>query len=287
MKKTLMATVLAGVGMGLAGTAMAQSNVQLYGLIDAYIANEKTGSNRTMRLDSGGMTTSFWGIKGGEDLGGGLKATFALEAFFTNDNGAGGRFPGDQFFARSAYVGLQGGFGTVQLGRNTTPYFVSTLLANPFVDSFSFSPEILRTYAGRGYLIGDTGWSNSIAYSNNFAGVGLNAIYTFGDETPGNSANGRGFGLSGNYFAGPLMISAAYQTKNATATPVTASPARQDAFRIGAAYDFKVAKVFGSYQTIRDKDGLVTAGITNGDHNGYQLGASLPVGGVFTFQFRA
>ena len=274
MKKTILASVIAGLGVGLAGAASAQSNVQVYGLIDTFLASEKNGPNSALKIDSGGMTTSFWGIKGTEDLGGGLKAVFALEAFIRNDTGDPGRFPGDPAFARSSYLGLQGGFGQVQLGRNTTPYFVSTLLANPFVDSFGFSPEILRTFGTRNYVIGDTGWANSVLYSGNFGGVGLNAIYTFGDESFTTSSSGRGLGLSANYFAGPLMITGAFQTKNSSGV----APAKQNSFRLGGAYDFGVARVFASYQTIKDRDGLVTAGLTNADHNGFQVGVSAPVG---------
>jgi predicted porin len=275
MKKTILAGVLAGLGFGTVGGVMAQvatTNVQLYGLIDAFIANEKNPAGSALRVDGGGMTTSFWGVKGSEDLGGGLKAIFALEAFVSNDQGNAGRFPGDPAFARSAFLGVEAGFGKVTLGRNTTPYFVSTLLANPFGDSFAFSPEILRTFAGRGYVIGDTGWGNSIAYSGSFGGVGVNAIYTLGDESPLNSS-GKGLGLSANYFAGPLMVSGAFQTKNANAV-FPAAVGKQNAFRLGAAYNFGVVKLFGSYQAISDKDGLVVAGLTNGTHNGFQIGAS-------------
>jgi predicted porin len=280
MKKTILASVIAGLGVGFTGTVLAQtptSNVQLYGLMDAFVSNEKTPAGSTMKVDGGGMTTSFWGIKGSEDLGGGIKAIFALESFISNDTGGAGRFAADQYFARSAFVGIEAGFGKVTLGRNTTPYFVSTLLANPFGDSFAFSPEILRTYAARGYLIGDTGWGNSIAYSGNFGSVGVNAIYTLGDESPANSG-GKGFGLSANYFAGPLMISGAYQTRNAGATTFPALVGKQNAFRLGAAYNLGPAKLFGSYQTISDKDGLVTAGVTNGSHDGFQIGVSAPAG---------
>ena len=178
MKKTILASAIAGLGLAFSSGVMAQAapTVQLYGLIDANVMNEKTGAGSALKVDSGGMSTSFWGVKGSEDLGGGLKAVFALEAFVSNDVGNAGRFPGDNFFARNAFLGLEGGFGKVTLGRNTTPYFVSTLLVNPFGDSFAFSPEILRTFAGRGYVIGDTGWGNSIAYSGSFGGVGVNAI---------------------------------------------------------------------------------------------------------------
>jgi predicted porin len=280
MKKKILASLVAGLGLGIASTAMAQtavSSVQLYGLMDAFISNEKTPAGSAMRIDSGGMTTSFWGIKGSEDLGGGMKAIFALESFISNDTGGAGRFPGDGYFARSAFVGVEAGFGKITLGRNTTPYFVSTLLANSFGDSFAFSPEILRTFAGRGYVIGDTGWGNSIAYSGNFSGVGLNAIITAGDESF-TTSGGKGFGLSANYFAGPLMISGAYQTRNAGTTTAPAIVGKQTAFRLGASYDLGAAKLFGSYQSVADKDGLSIAGLTNGTHDGFQLGASAPVG---------
>jgi predicted porin len=259
MKKTILASAIAGLGLAFSSGVMAQAapTVQLYGLIDANVMNEKTAAGSALKVDSGGMSTSFWGVKGSEDLG-------------------AGRFPGDGYFARSAYLGLEGGFGRVTLGRNTTPYFVSTLLVNAFGDSFAFSPEILRTYAGRGYVIGDTGWGNSIAYSGNFGGVGVNAIYTLGDESPLNSS-GKGFGLSANYFGGPVMISAAFQTKNATAV-FPANFGKQNAFRLGGSYNFGAAKLFASYQAISDKDGLVVAGLTNGTHNGFQVGVSAAIG---------
>ncbi|WP_372439402.1 porin, partial [Pandoraea sputorum] len=71
----------------------------------------------------------------------GLKAIFTLEDFFLPQNGRYGRFTGDSFFSRNAYVGLQSNtLGTITMGRLTTSYFVSTILFNPFVDSYTFSP---------------------------------------------------------------------------------------------------------------------------------------------------
>jgi hypothetical protein len=75
--------------------------------------------------------------------------TFALNSFLRADNGAAGRFNGDAFWARDAYVGLSGAFGTSLLGRNTTPLFVSTLLFNAFGDSFAFSPSIRQLFTPR------------------------------------------------------------------------------------------------------------------------------------------
>lgn len=118
MKKTRLALALASCMV--AGSAMAQSSVTVSGLVDAYVGSMKnsgdTGSKAT--VGSGGMTTSWIGFKGIEDLGGGLRAEFALTSFFQADTGAYGRFGGDNLFSRDANVGLAGDFGRVSLGRD-------------------------------------------------------------------------------------------------------------------------------------------------------------------------
>ncbi|HPU52780.1 MAG TPA: porin, partial [Burkholderiaceae bacterium] len=119
MKKTAAAAALAALSLG---SAQAQTVVNLYGLADAFVGNVKTtvpGSSTSVnKVDAGGMTTSYWGFGGSEDLGGGLKAVFAFESFMRNDTGELGRFNGDPAFARNSFVGLEGGFGRVSLGRH-------------------------------------------------------------------------------------------------------------------------------------------------------------------------
>lgn len=96
MKKSLVAlSVLAA-----SGAVMAQSSVSLYGIADAFVGSRQTtgislsGGNlltleqRQSVLDSGGLNGSRWGLKGTEDLGGGLKANFVLESGFDISNGA-------------------------------------------------------------------------------------------------------------------------------------------------------------------------------------------------------
>lgn len=150
----------------LCGNAKAQSSTTLYGMVDAYVgATKARGADRAYGVNSGGMQTSYFGIKGTENRGTGLKAIFDLNGFLRPDTGKQGRFDGDALFTRNAYVSLQGArLGTVKLGRNTTPYFISTILFNPLVDSFVFSPAIFHTYFsasnGRVYdpgIIGDSG----------------------------------------------------------------------------------------------------------------------------------
>ena len=119
--------VASALGAASAG-AQAQSSVTLYGQVDAWAGATKTlgASDRAWGVNSGGMSTSYWGMKGSEDLGNGLKAIFTLEAFFRPDTGKSGRFDGDHFFARNSFVGLQSNtWGSIKLGRNTCLLYTS------------------------------------------------------------------------------------------------------------------------------------------------------------------
>ena len=79
------------------GAAFAQSSVTLYGQADMFVGGIKNpgSSDRAYVANSGGMQTSYWGIKGTEDLGMGTKAIFDLNGFFRTDSGSSGRFNGD------------------------------------------------------------------------------------------------------------------------------------------------------------------------------------------------
>ena len=124
MKKTLVALA----ALATVGAAFAQSTVTLYGKIDWTIqsATQKTsgigsttGGNVGMQVNSAGLSGSRWGMKGSEDLGGGMKAIFDLQSGFAIDSGASAQ--GGLLFGRQAYAGLSGGFGTVTVGRQYSP----------------------------------------------------------------------------------------------------------------------------------------------------------------------
>ena len=73
MKKSLIALAV----LAASGAAMAQSSVTLYGIADVWFgglkADQQAGNpDRVTKLDSGGVNTSRWGLKGSDDLGGGL-----------------------------------------------------------------------------------------------------------------------------------------------------------------------------------------------------------------------
>ncbi|MGO4327505.1 porin [Cupriavidus sp. M-11] len=274
----------------VAGTGHAQSGVTLYGQVDSFVGSTRAaGGDRAYVLGAGGMQTSYWGMRGSEELGGGLKAIFDLNGFLRVDAGKSGRSDTDPMFTRNAFAGLQSNsYGTLKLGRNTTPYFLSTILFNPLVDSYNFAPSIFQTYktAGSGALydpgiIGDSGWSNSVVYSTPvLAGLTVNLIYAFGEQ-PGSGGQNK-WGGNVLYFNGPFAATVAFQQAKFNGAPgdVTAPAAlagfgRQNAVQGGLSYDFKVVKLFAQGQYI--KTGVDSA---SGDirHANGQLGASVPLG---------
>ena len=132
MKKNLIAL---GAALLCAAGAHAQSSVQLTGLVDVFAGSMKMAGDASSKsvVDSGGLTTSWFGMKGTEDLGGGLKAHFNLTSFIKVDTGTQGRFANDTFFSRDANVSLSGGFGSVLLGRWMAPNFLPSVVGNPLV----------------------------------------------------------------------------------------------------------------------------------------------------------
>jgi predicted porin len=107
----------------LAAPSFAQSNVTLYGVADMFY-QYADGANSLSRAQSGGLAGSRFGLRGSEDLGGGLRANFTLEGGVNLDDGTSGQ--GGAMFGRQAHVGLSGSFGSVSLGRQYTALYAAT-----------------------------------------------------------------------------------------------------------------------------------------------------------------
>ena len=129
--------------------AMAQgTDVTLYGVVDLGLRNGSgltasnaptAGSSRS--LGSGIHTTSRWGLRGSEDLGDGAKALFNLESGLNADTGAPAN--ATKYFDRASWVGLQGSWGTLALGRQTTTLADAISPVDPLAMRFaSFNPNI-------------------------------------------------------------------------------------------------------------------------------------------------
>lgn len=279
-KTTILATGLTALALG----AQAQSTVQLAGLVDVYAGSMRMAGDAVSKsvVGSGGLTTSWWGMTGSEDLGGGLKAGFALTAFFRADAGEMGRFATDTLFSRDANVSLSGGFGTVNLGRGKAPNFLPTVVFNPFGDSFTFSPLVLHAdvslFNGTGWgatTPSDTGWSNQITYTTpDMAGLKANVHYQLGELAAPNEGK-HNVGLNLMYSSGPLGLTAFWE-KDQVANPVSAAltgGATRTDWMLGGSYDAAVVKGFITYgKSSSDAVGVASKTTTS-------VGASVPVGG--------
>lgn len=245
-----------------------------YGTLDLFTGSVKDGDTNahTGVVDSSGLTTSFIGVKTDYDLGEGIKGLIVLESFLRPDTGAEGRFDGDTFYARDAYVGFEGGYGTLTVGRNTTPYFLSVILTNTFGGAFGFGPSIKHSFLGG--LNGDSGWSNSILYSAPKAGGFQSSILYTPGEIPGEASTAK---VGGNMFysVGKLTTTLALQSADTLADdPTAAIGDTQRAGLLGAKYD--LGSMTLSFQLSRMATKLAAGGTT--DYKGVHAGVTVPMG---------
>ena len=268
----------------VAGGAAAQTNVTAMGLVDMFAGTSQLSgvAQRSAVVGSGGMTTSWFGFKGSEELGGGLRAEFALTGFFRGDTGSSGRFNGDNLFSRDANIGLAGSFGKVQVGRGLAPNFLPTVLFNPFGDSFTFSPLVLHADMSGSAAWGgatnaaDTGWSNQVVYSSpKFAGLSANVHYQFGEVAGQASTNNVGANLL--YFSGPVGLTAFYHDTNVSNPNPVVTPNKQKTAFVGASYDFKVLKLAATVQ--RNDNESAAGGARTSLDKTWSLGAWVSAGG--------
>ncbi|MGF6573636.1 putative porin [Paraburkholderia sp. GAS333] len=215
----IISSVIALSSGALIGPAHAQSSVTLYGMVDdaiAYVNNQKGHSNVYMR--QGNLYASKWGIRGTEDLGGGLRAVFDLQNGFDPNTGA--LSSSTQIFNRQAYVGLQHDvYGTVTAGRQYTPYmqFVGPLASSNWTTG--------ATGAHAGDIDGlDTTIraNNSFVYTSpSYRGAQASAMYAF-SGIAGSMGRGQTFSGALRYSNGPFAVAAGYlQIDNADTTTGT------------------------------------------------------------------
>lgn len=266
-----MSALVAGAVLG-SGAAAAQSAI-LYGLLDASGSRIKpVGVDaHTLQLDNGNMTRSFIGVRGNEDLGGGLRAVWKVESYLRVDVGGAGRDASDGFWAREASVGLLGSFGSTVLGRTPTPLWLAVTSFNPFGESIGFSPAV-RQYFGQGAMLADTRWNNSVWYTNNPRDP-LRVVFSANaDETTPNDSNGHNLGLSVAYITGPFAaIVVGEQIKNSS-QPLPPGFERQTVLHAAATYDFQFLRVYGQVGRIK------TEATEDTRTTSYQLGLAVPFG---------
>ncbi|MCC8396708.1 porin [Paraburkholderia sp. MMS20-SJTR3] len=301
MKKSL---IVVAAAASFASVAHAQSSVTLYGLLDAGLTyTSNVAGNAKWAAGSGGINQSMFGLRGSEDLGGGLKAIFTLESGFNINNGGLGNNGG--IFNRQAFVGLSSAqFGTVTLGRQydaAQDYLAPLTATGSWGGTFFAHPynnDNLNTNGGLSV-------NNSIKYSSaNYAGFTFGGTYGFSNQA-GNFANNRQYSLGAAYQWQGLHLGAAYAQQNNPAGNrtgasdgvvanaggvINAAQFRQRQFGAAASYDLGPATV-GLAWTQSRIDNLVGAAVgqrqghtNNYEVNGkYNLTPAMALGIAYTF----
>jgi predicted porin len=236
MKKIILAALILTV---FTEFAQAQSNVTVYGSIDAGVrwqnnvgTTPASADNSKVTLSSTGTYNSNrLGFKGVEDLGGGLNANFALESGFNSGTGA----PSDstRLFNRTAAVGLGGDWGTVTFGRQYTVALRTVSAYDPFnIKYTSIIPVSLYSPAA------GIRFDNDVHYTGVFGPLTLRAEHAFGEQA-GSQSNGSANALGLTYSSGPYSVGGAY-----TRRKMAANSANLGAVAANAASTFIPAGLF-------------------------------------------
>jgi predicted porin len=301
MKKLVMAAAVVGA---FAGTAQAQTSVTLYGIADGDVRFDHTNIGTLKGVGSGGESGSRWGIRGSEDLGGGLKANFIFEqGIDITDNsspqgsiggGASAGFggsstqphssTGSRLFGRIATVGLAGPFGEVRFGRGYNPLFLVQATADPF--GAGFVGQVSNLYVNN-TIRND----NAIYYDTPrfLGGLQLSGVYQFGESSTNNTtpaATGQAkrgndrYGAGITYANGPIFVGAGYEQIKSNLDTY-----RVRTFDVAGTYDFGFLKLHALYWRTRNDNpnNLVALGSTVSlKESVYNVGFTVPFG-AWTF----
>lgn len=291
MKKSVLALAVLGA---FAGAVSAQSSVTLYGRLDTAVTWTDPGSEGRVTGDTAVGESVFrlnghdviggsrWGLRGSEDLGGGLKANFVIESGFNGDTGAQS---GTKLFDRQAFVGLSSkSLGEVRLGRQQTLTRELNLLTADIASEGELTvvqpaglPPGRILFQNFGYRV-----DNAVQYlSPNFGGFQVRGLVAAGE-----GATARQQGVLLTYSAGPLKAGLSYESY---ADGPGADGTYNEVLLLGASYDFGFATLLGSVQNTKDfgnatSDEVTVGGAIVEDHQGYNVGVMVPFG---AFQLRA
>lgn len=307
MKKSLVALAI----LAAAGVASAQSSVTLFGVVDAAYAHGSgsgVGSSSKSQLTSSGYNSSRLGFRGTEDLGGGMSASFWLEAGLNNDNGSGALTNtnnqttgatggGGLTFNRRSTVSLASGLGEVRLGRDYSPQFWNQTVFDPFGTNGVGTTQTLNSGLGGPVAVRA---SNSIGYflPGNLGGFYGQFQHYLGENNKNGAAtekDGRGSAIRLGYANGPVNVAIATSrttyARTAAAAAVAALPGIPGlapgaaavaavpagggdikSTNIGGSYDFGVASVMA----LVTRDRVDAAASVTG--KGALIGTLIPLG---------
>jgi predicted porin len=237
------------------------------------VSNANTAGQSVTGLADSSISSSIWGLRGSEDLGGGLSGTFRVESDIQTNNGGMNQ---NGLFRRAANVGVAGGFGAVTLGITINPLIATNAALMPVAGN---SVSTL-TATAMGYA--DFFTKNAVTYTSPVIAGGLVAQVQYGlSNQVGDSSAGSVTAWSLNYVAGPLALRAAGQNRTeaaingansgSNASSATAIAAAKDATLVGASYEFGPVKLGAAWINTKN---ATTLGGAKVDRTATQLGAS-------------
>jgi predicted porin len=231
MQKKLLTAAVAGA---LAMPVAALAQVTVFGTIDtgvrniSKLTNGAGGTDSVLDVANNTRTTNRWGLRGSEDLGGGLMANFWLEGQYASDTGAGPGTaipPTGGLFQRKSVVGLSKGGMSVDLGRDYTVNFKSQGIYDPMSYTYTgITPAAVVNTAG-------VRSSNLVTAGFRFGTGGIRVDYAAG-EVIGENGWGTRTGLMGDFAFGPVTVTGAFSTMDDAATGTVTT----DTTNFGARY---------------------------------------------------
>jgi predicted porin len=279
MKKNLIAVAV----LAAAGAAHAQSSVTLFGIVDASLALGRGSVADRNSVANSGNNSSRLGFRGTEDLGGGMSASFWLEASVANDDGQGGATNSNNqasgtgaatngrqglTFNRRSTVSLAGGWGELRVGRDYNPQFWNLSVFDPYTTNGVGTNQVLTSGTALTGPI-NVRSSNAIGYflPRNLGGFYGQVQYYLGENlsNAANSKDGTGLGLRGGYASGPVNVAVAMAR-----TRYLAGELRQ--WNVGGQWDFGVARLMGMYSRDKVESPVAVTG------RGGLIGGMMPVG---------
>lgn len=278
-KKILSAAIIAA----LAAPVAAVADTTLYGQVDLSMnAQDIDGASDDINMAS---NNSRIGIKGSEDLGGGLSAIFQLE--YQVDPTGGDTAASGITAGRDQWIGLDGGFGKVRFGTMSTMYKSTGSLVDPLWDSSlqGRSVGMASELHNRDGSNGEGRATNTIGYDTpDFNGLSAGATYSFDENCTAASPSpcvddDDSYSVGGKYANGPVTAFVDYVTSDRGDS--------DDAWKVGGKYSFGDAAVYGQYEVdgglISDLNGAggsseIQTGNTTEDADVWMLGGSYALG---------
>ena len=217
MKRNLiLSTVIAICTIG--HEAYAQSGMTVSGVLETgvhYSTNQNAAGDGKVSIADGAINPSRIAVTGNEDLGGGLKALFKLDAGLQMKDGSSVNGSINDYtdpastqrlFGREAFVGLSGGFGKLTFGRQYTSAYVASWGFDPI---YGGGLVVFAPYFGYLGLRQD----NMVRYEKSFGDFGIQGHHVFGEKA-GSNSTGSGYGIGLSYNGSGLGLTAAYQESN-------------------------------------------------------------------------